>query len=285
VFPSIVTQLLSTRSSGLRSLIAASLALSALQAALLALQGSDVPSSWLRDLSLGLSGVPLAFSLILGPLFLLIAHALVLCVALSLRAVVTSTVLALRAAGLTRFAQWSGPAPSRLQTKKGTWASIAALLLAVLGFLPYQFVYLVAFAMQLLAVVRSNASLVDDQPAYRALPDDAGRGKASSPEDSDDASDLRKPLASDDSFAASREAQHLLLLNIMAWLLPLKAPVLVVWVRNLLVGWRAPLGGADHNPLRVAAVLLLVQVVSSGRVLERAQSRYVSRWRAVYVPS
>jgi glycosylphosphatidylinositol deacylase len=49
---------------------------------------------------------------------------------------------------------------------------------------------------------------------------------------------------------------HLLLL--MTWLLPLTAPILVVWVRTLMTaGYTVPFSG-DHNFLNVAPFLLLV---------------------------
>ncbi|CEH18698.1 Negative regulator of COPII vesicle formation [Ceraceosorus bombacis] len=49
----------------------------------------------------------------------------------------------------------------------------------------------------------------------------------------------------------------------------LATPVLLVWARNLGAGWVAPLGGPDHNVLRVAPVLILAQIITSGRSIER----------------
>lgn len=55
----------------------------------------------------------------------------------------------------------------------------------------------------------------------------------------------------------------------LLWLLPLNAPVLVVWVRNLQVNWMEPFGG-DHNVLDIVGVLLLVEMFSGGRSLEES---------------
>jgi glycosylphosphatidylinositol deacylase len=54
----------------------------------------------------------------------------------------------------------------------------------------------------------------------------------------------------------------------MTWLLPLVAPVFVVWVRTLqTAGYTTPFNG-DHNVFKVAPVLWLVDYLGRGRLLE-----------------
>ena len=66
---------------------------------------------------------------------------------------------------------------------------------------------------------------------------------------------------------------HLLLL--MTWLLPMAAPVLVVWVRTLMTaGLTTPFDG-DHFFLNVAPFVGLVEVASSGRGLNKHRA---GRW-------
>ena len=65
---------------------------------------------------------------------------------------------------------------------------------------------------------------------------------------------------------AFHQNTHILLL--LTWLLPLTAPVLVVWVRTLLTaGYTTPFNG-DHNVFNVAPILWLVDCLGRGRVLD-----------------
>jgi len=80
------------------------------------------------------------------------------------------------------------------------------------------------------------------------------------------------------TFANARDQNaHMLLL--MTWLLPLAAPVLVVWVRTLqTAGYTTPFNG-DHNVLKIAPVLLLVELFGRGRPLDTMSGwRYPARW-------
>ncbi|KAL7417647.1 PGAP1-like protein-domain-containing protein [Mrakia frigida] len=67
----------------------------------------------------------------------------------------------------------------------------------------------------------------------------------------------------------SRTNLYSSVLFLLLWLLPLNAPVLVVWVRNLQVNWMEPFGG-DHNVLDIVGILLLVEMFSGGRSLEES---------------
>lgn len=60
----------------------------------------------------------------------------------------------------------------------------------------------------------------------------------------------------------------------MMTLLPMNAMILVVWVRNLAVGWLAPFS-SDHNVLNILGFLLNVEAVHSGKMLKRSEGGYV----------
>lgn len=64
-----------------------------------------------------------------------------------------------------------------------------------------------------------------------------------------------------------RSNLYMSVLYLLLWLLPVNAPVLVVWVRNLQANWTEPFGG-DHNVLDITGVLVMVEMFSGGRSLE-----------------
>ncbi|CAE6535354.1 unnamed protein product [Rhizoctonia solani] len=103
--------------------------------------------------------------------------------------------------------------------------------LLVLVFIPYQVAYLVAFILHLWECSVSRAHLARQ-----------GSNKAT-----------RFHLLS-----AYGQASHLLLM--MFWMLPLVAPVLIVWARTLLtVGLTTPFDG-DHNILKIMFVVMTVEL-------------------------
>lgn len=57
---------------------------------------------------------------------------------------------------------------------------------------------------------------------------------------------------------------------LMIWILPINLPVLVVWVRNLAVHWLTPFS-SHHNILSIMPFILLVETLSTGRMVPRAQ--------------
>ncbi|EGO27743.1 hypothetical protein SERLADRAFT_461706 [Serpula lacrymans var. lacrymans S7.9] len=77
---------------------------------------------------------------------------------------------------------------------------------------------------------------------------------------------------------------HILLL--LTWLLPLAAPVLAVWVRTLLTaGYTTPFNG-DHNFLKVAPVLVLVEYTSRrSETLLFSEKRISVRWGFIVLAS
>ncbi|KAI9807690.1 MAG: GPI inositol deacylase [Sarcosagium campestre] len=62
------------------------------------------------------------------------------------------------------------------------------------------------------------------------------------------------------------------ILIIMLWILPINVPVLVVWIHNLAVHWLTPFS-SHHNVLSIMPFILLVETLTSGRMIPRITSR------------
>lgn len=138
--------------------------------------------------------------------------------------------------------------------------TIIVLLLLVLFFAPYQFAYLVIVLVHLFSTIRC---LVLAQEAAPASPNSAG------------------PSSAVTAAAARRlwDRYHYAfsVLFVLVTLLPINALILVVWVRNLAVGWLAPFS-SDHNVLMVVGFLANVEALHSGKMLQRsAAGRCVPR--------
>lgn len=61
-------------------------------------------------------------------------------------------------------------------------------------------------------------------------------------------------------------------LQLMLWILPINLPTLVVWVRNLAVQWFTPFS-SHHNVLSILPFILLVETLTTGRMVPRVTSR------------
>jgi hypothetical protein len=61
----------------------------------------------------------------------------------------------------------------------------------------------------------------------------------------------------------------------MLWVLPINILVLVVWVHNLAVHWLTPFS-SHHNVLSIMPFLILVETMTSGLMIPRIFSRFVS---------
>lgn len=137
---------------------------------------------------------------------------------------------------------------SKPQWKASTTISLLVLLVGVKFILPYQFVFLSATLIQGLNLVRFK--IIAARSESKSLP-------------------FR--------FHSSRVQQNLTTLLHLVLLLPLKAPSLLIFVRNCLAGYRPTLGssqfGEDHDILPILPVILLVQVLSTGRLIEQPQGR------------
>ncbi|KAI5475779.1 glycosylphosphatidylinositol deacylase [Pseudohyphozyma bogoriensis] len=158
------------------------------------------------------------------------------------------------AAGLVRFIHAKGPkflrshiplTEPRENVPTQRAITMGALLLLVLFFAPYQFAFLVIFLVQFFSTTRALLLAQD----------------VSSP--STPASTKRLWDRYHYSFAV---------LFLMMSLIPLAALILVVWVRNLAVGWLAPFS-SDHNVLNIVGFLLNAEALHSGKMIQRCKGR------------
>ncbi|KAF1811670.1 GPI inositol-deacylase-like protein [Eremomyces bilateralis CBS 781.70] len=127
-------------------------------------------------------------------------------------------------------------------TTRQRLATTAVLLLLVSTAIPYQFAFLVLCIVQLATAVR----------AVRLARDTAAR------------------VEGEGNANFSNYAHSVLVL--MIWILPINVPVLVVWIRNLAVQWMTPFA-SHHNILSVMPYILLVETLSTGRMVMRISSR------------
>lgn len=114
----------------------------------------------------------------------------------------------------------------------------SVLLLLVLTVIPYQFAYLVSCIVQLATCIRALYHLREN-----------GSGANSN---------------------FYNYAHSILLL--MLCVLPINLPVLVVWVHNLAVHWLTPFS-SHHNVLSIMPFILLVETLTSGKMVPRASAR------------
>ncbi|KAK4055661.1 GPI inositol deacylase [Microbotryomycetes sp. JL201] len=122
--------------------------------------------------------------------------------------------------------------------------TMGALLLIVLIFAPYQFAFLVIFLVHMMSTVR--ALLIAQDVSSPTTPASTRR-------------------------LWDRYHYSFSILLLMLCLLPINALILVVWVRNLAVGWLAPFS-TDHNVFNIIGFLLNVEALHSGKMLGRTPS-------------
>jgi hypothetical protein len=201
-----------------------------------------LPSN-LQNLSFGIATSPYIFSVMLAVVFLLSSYGLTLFTSILLDGVTALFARILRLFRLQHasFEQKDPQIDDVIHRPRSTLISLAVLTVVVTFVVPIQFVFLVLFLLQFLSAIRSNITL---QVAEKVEPRNM-----------------------------SRLNQQKLLLNLYFWLLPLNAPALLIWTRNLVHGWYGALGGSDHNLFAVLGFLALTQICSSGVVLQRSHSR------------
>lgn len=90
---------------------------------------------------------------------------------------------------------------------------------------------------------------------------------------------LAKASQLDSSYNFYNYAHSILI--IMLWILPINIPVLVVWIRNLTIHWLTPFS-SHHNILSIMPFILLVETLSTGRMIPRARSG-VSLFTSVFL--
>ncbi|BGP07129.1 GPI inositol deacylase [Rhodotorula toruloides] len=219
----------------------------------------SLPPSWLANLMLGNSGSFWA------PLMPILAFAILSVVVLEYAALsaivggVAWSIRQLQARGPARLRPFVTLADTPDTLPLQRVLTMIVLLLLVLFFAPYQFAYLVIVLVHLFSTIRC---LVLAQEAAPTSTPSAPAG----------------PSSAVTAAAARRlwDRYHYTfsILFVLVTLLPINALILVVWVRNLAVGWLAPFS-SDHNVLMVVGFLANVEALHSGKMLQRsAGGRY-----------
>ena len=129
------------------------------------------------------------------------------------------------------------------------------LLSLISTVIPYHLVYVVLCLVQLATCVRS-LRLARDTVCHLSTRD--VRSIADPP----------KRLDANHNFSNYTHTIFVLML----WVLPINLPVLVVWIRNLTVHWLTPFS-SHHNVLSIMPFVLLVETLSTGRMIPQVQSR------------
>ncbi|KAJ4354110.1 GPI inositol deacylase [Didymosphaeria variabile] len=143
-------------------------------------------------------------------------------------------------------------AVSSTRQRVGTTLILLSLVSTVI---PYHFAYVVLCLVQLATCVRS-LRLARDTVSHHFVQ------FACSIADS--------PQRLDINYSFSNYTHSIL--NLMLWILPINLPVLVVWIRNLTVHWLTPFS-SHHNILSIMPFILLVETLSTGRMIPRVRSR------------
>ena len=120
--------------------------------------------------------------------------------------------------------------------------TVGVLLLLVVTVIPYQFAYVVLCIVQIATCIR----------ALRVARD----------------------AHSGQSYNLYNYTHSMLVL--MLWILPINTPVLIVWIHNLAVHWLTPFS-THHNLVSVLPYILLIETMSTGNMVPRVTSRYVSK--------
>lgn len=206
----------------------------------------SLPPAWMSNLLLGNEGAHWA-GLAAFVLFALVG--VVAAEYLLLHAIVAGATFVIRTVhhfspGAVRSMVPLGEPRETLATQRVL--SMGLLLLLVLFFAPYQFAFLVIFLVHLFSTVRARLVAED----CSANPTTAAATRR----------------------AWDRYHYSFALLFVMATLLPINALILIVWVRNLAVGWLAPFS-SDHNVLSIVGFLLNVEALHSGKMLQRTKGR------------
>jgi len=128
------------------------------------------------------------------------------------------------------------------------------LLFLVSTVVPYQFAYLV------LCIVNVATNVRALRLAWETVCSLAPVAKSST----------NLPKRTDVNYNLYNYSHSILIL--MLWILPINLPVLVVWIRNLSVHWLTPFS-SHHNILSIMPFILLVETLSTGRMIPRVNTR------------
>lgn len=130
------------------------------------------------------------------------------------------------------------PAAFAITSTRQRIVTTAILLVLVSTVIPYQFAYLVLCIVQIATCIRAWRQVLDTE--------------------------------SETNYNFYNYSHSILIL--MLWILPINMPVLVVWVRNLAVHWLTPFS-SHHNILSIMPYILLVETLSTGRLVPRMTTR------------
>jgi len=195
------------------------------------------------NLNFGIPASPILHSIFLAILFIPTAYGVVVLIAAFLNVLVKS--LSFLGKRILRSEQTTSQGPA---TRKDLAKGVVLFLifaLAIFFFLPIQFVFLVLFLIQLINTVKVSVA--------------------------DSRSDERRK-----EHSTAMANQQVLFLNIFFWLLPLNAPVLLIWTRNLWNGWYGTLGKSDHNVLKISGFILVNYISMSAEGFSRIRSKAAS---------
>ncbi|GAA5955116.1 hypothetical protein JCM3765_003199 [Sporobolomyces pararoseus] len=135
--------------------------------------------------------------------------------------------------------------------------ALAFLLLLTIFFAPFQFAYLVLFLIHLLTTIRLPVSASNSR--YTPLQQQESTDSSTST--------LEIPVTVSNELWDQYHFAFSILFFLLS-LLPMNALILIVWVRNLAVGWFAPFS-SDHHVLSILGFLAVVESNHSGKLLSR----------------
>ncbi|GAA5902278.1 hypothetical protein JCM6882_000490 [Rhodosporidiobolus microsporus] len=214
-----------------------------------------LPSAWVATALLGNEGAVWAW---VAPVLVLAGVGVVVVEWAAVSLLVTGLAGAMR---VLQKRGWMSFHESRETLPLQRILTIVALLLTVLIFAPYQFAYLVLVLVHLWTTIRSLLVAWEATPS----PPPSASSTSSAPSTTPPSTAIT-PQSTRAAWSAYHFSLSLLLL--LLTLLPVNALILVVWVRNLAVGWLAPFS-SDHNVLMLVGYLAVVESAQGGRMVLR----------------
>ena len=145
-------------------------------------------------------------------------------------------------------------------TSNSTLISMCLIFILIFLFIPWQVAFLGCWAIHLYtcaSAASSRPSIVEDAPIPLI-----SQHSGDEPDRPEDVRIVTRPI----TLPLSDENQNMHILLLMTWLLPLVAPFLVVRVRTLITAGFIVSFDGDHNFMNVAPFLLLLDLMSSGRI-------------------
>jgi hypothetical protein len=200
-----------------------------------------------------------AFFWFLVPLFGLMCIAICVVVNYAALAIIYTFVLLYSLIPTTGFRNDDGmrtPAAFAVTSTTQRVVTITILLSLVSTVIPYHFAYVVLCLVQIATCVR-GCRLARESVSTRRHPSAIA------------IADSKQHSEANYSFYNYAHSIFILML----WILPINLPVLVVWVRNLMLHWLTPFS-SHHNVLAILPFVLLVETVSTGRMIPRVRSRF-----------